>query len=565
MKNIKTWIVKNKIITSILLAAVVLALGIILAFSQAENSSTQELAAQGQNSSQANEMSGENSSQIQSIAQLQSNEPEASEESCTSLHGSCTDDATLCDARYIDAAGCIASFDCCVPLGTVNDCEEKAPIGFKQQCIREGCSGEWRSSNAGSCGNSEASCCVRPIETSEPEPTEEPDNGETDPVITSTPTPTPNTKNTCNKEVTCTQCNTPCSEGDPRMCQTCSTSDNSCSFRQACGNSDDDPIYKSTCGKGDFTDDTRQQREEGAQGYTHVKCTGTSVCTGGPNADGLYWCVEEVDPTQPPGENCSVEYKEKAPCDTKCGTYFKCGSQEEFKACAEASSCALITPTEAPDQSPPSGSDTGTLPAVQVTAQPGSCGGHIKISWTATSSNTSNGYWLYRGTTQDFKPTKDNNIAGNINPNKTADSPYYDWLSEPGKLYYYRVIASGTQGNTKWSNAAASNTSTACGSNVTPPSQGGPGSPNNPGGGTNPAPGVSPDDDYMTNCSAETGRGRNCACSANSQCTNGWCNGGKCHYAPTTTQCPATGKPQACVCETNAQCTSGWCNGGKCN
>ncbi len=566
MKNIQSWIVKNKVITAILLAAVVLALGLILAFNQTDEESTQELAANQEGSASGSEIANQDDLAIQEIGQIQS---------------------------------------------TPNNCEQNAPEGYEQRCFQDGCpQGGWFTRNdTGTCGQSEAVCCRKaiPVEGAvncgdlggscsiggcaanykdagacpaagltccvpqqEPGVTIIPDDGEdegeepADPIVTEAPTPTPDTKNTCQKEVTCTQCNTPCSEGDPRMCRTCSTEDNSCSFREACGTGDDDPIYKSTCGKGDFIDESRQQRKEGAQGYAHVKCTGTSVCTGGPNADGLYWCVQDTSPTKVPGEGCSVEYKTNAPCDTKCGSYLKCGSKEEFQACAETSSCNLKTPTPTTSPVPPDGTDTGTLPAVQVTAIPGACGGHTKIYWTATTSDTSNGYWLYRDTTADFKPSKDNNIAGNISPNKTAESPYYDWLGEPGKTYYYRIIASGTQGNTKWSNAAQTLTSTACGSKATSPAQPispeGPSNPGAPGGPGNPTPA-----DWMTNCSASQGRGRGCACTQNTQCTNGWCNGGKCHYADTTTNCPATSKPQACVCETNAQCTSGWCNGGKCN
>lgn len=650
MKKITTFIKKNKVASIVLLVALILAIGITVAYSQTEEQMRQELAAKQQSAISESNLSDTTGTEMDELSNIQvdngrgggggacagsckltaaecstlggskggGNCPNASEYccvvptspptptptpkpttnpctivdgcttptprnecelggcaaptptptpfsvTCTDLHGTCTDDWSTCNSAYLNAEGCNKNIArCCVPIQNApeNDCEQQ---GDNYKCQSACGQQNWTPAPEFSCGDRLQVCCKEKSNSTVTPTGTSGDNGDDD--TQPNPTSTPPTNNVCKAQVTCGACDQDCSEGSAHKCRTCQTADGACSYREACGNNDTDPIYKSTCGKGDFIDnETRQQRKETLPGYTHVKCTGTSTCTGGPNADGLYWCVQELAPTTTPPPNCSTKFQQNSSCDTKCGKYFQCSESDvKFQSCAESAACKLATPTNAPPPPTPApGTDTGTLDPVTVTAAQGPCGGHTKVYWTATTANTSNGYWLYRGTTADFKPSEASVVAGNISPNRTVQSPYYDWLSEPGKKYYYRVIASGTGGNTKWSNAAEVTTSSQCGSSST--------TPNNPSPTitTTTSPTITsspaPTGDYMTKCNEATGRGANCACTTNTQCSNGWCNGGKCHYAPTTSTCPATNKPSACICETNAQCTSGWCNGGRCN
>jgi hypothetical protein len=163
------------------------------------------------------------------------------------------------------------------------------------------------------------------------------------------------------------------------------------------------------------------------------------------------------------------------------------------------------------------------------------CGGSIKIWWTASTGDHSNGYYLYRGTSSSFSPSLSNLVQGGIGSNPTSGSPYIDWNEggtdmNIGTTYYYKVTASGSGGNTT-SSAASSKGSAAGGGGTTAPT---------------PPPAC-----------RTTGQ----TCGLPGTCCGGLtCSSGTCHTSSgTSTPTTAACKNDGVTCSLGNQCCSGTC------
>ena len=347
--------------------------------------------------------------------------------SCPSVEGSCVSDNNSCSVPRYDATGCAPGTYCCV----VQEGEDDSDF------------------------------------VEEP-PADSGDSGNGDQRGGSLPGTPPSQQNFCGQAVTCNDaCNEPCSSGTEN-CQTCKTADGSCSFKQACGSSPGDPIYSQTCGKGDFMDSTKKERKEEVSGYTKVACTGTSVCTGGPNVDGAYWCIEEnpgsndnekkendepcdnhsecksgqcenatrfgvtrkyciSNPSYPgtgtPGSCTAFQPKETSTCTSGCANVRTCGGSEEVGSCVDKSLCDASSNQPTPTDPPQDPTDPSNFPNVtQITSATNlTIGEDNKI--TVKVQGSGDKFYIYlHGTSQ---PKKGDSVNHNYNKNGLSGNTFY--------------------------------------------------------------------------------------------------------------------------------------------
>ena len=129
---------------------------------------------------------------------------------------------------------------------------------------------------------------------------------------------------------------TPCTSGQTTsIC----TRSNGTQYSQSCptaGNT------SQTCGAGGYTNNSHTKRSQGVTGYTHVTCGNGSVCDGGPNAHGAYWCVTEDSSKVGIGDACERD----ADCsNNRCGANGKCVECQSDGQCKGYEHCTYFNET----------------------------------------------------------------------------------------------------------------------------------------------------------------------------------------------------------------------------
>lgn len=97
-----------------------------------------------------------------------------------------------------------------------------------------------------------------------------------------------------------------------------------------------------TCGAGGYTNNSHTKRSQSVSGYTHVSCSNGSVCNGGPNEQGAYWCVTETSSKKSIGVACERD----ADCsNNRCGANGKCVECKSDGACLAYEHCTYYNET----------------------------------------------------------------------------------------------------------------------------------------------------------------------------------------------------------------------------
>lgn len=240
----------------------------------------------------------------------------------------------ICRSERFSGAYCPGANDiCCVFEDIVPGGEDQTQYcsDFYGTCTNTTCpNGTYKADNKSCDNDSSGSICCLSDGSSGP--------GGGDDNVGGNPPDDPN--------ITCGDCvPDSCSSGFG-SCEVCTDNTSGQTFSQACSENPDDSIYTESCGKGSYTDDTHTKRSGDPTPFTHVACTGDSVCDGGPNPDGTYWCIEKF-PEQD-DEVCKdgkhYDAVDESTCSTGCATYYTCPSGDDaLGTCVDSSFCGGIT------------------------------------------------------------------------------------------------------------------------------------------------------------------------------------------------------------------------------